>query len=75
MVRPEKQQAAIGIRIQICQTRGKIAISQDIFKAGIQIPPVVSYHSELCAAHTALNLPHVILLSLTQVKWHMTHSF
>jgi hypothetical protein len=72
MVRPEKQQAAIGIRIQICQTRGKNAISQDIFKAGIQIPPVVSYSElELCAAHTALNLPHVILLSLTQVKWHI----
>ncbi len=33
--RPEKQQAAIGIRIQICQTRGKAAISQDILKAGL----------------------------------------
>ena len=53
--RPEKQQAAIGIRIQICQTRGKAAISQDILKAGIQIPPVDSYHSELCAAHEAIN--------------------
>ena len=53
--RPEEQQARVAIRIQICQTRGKTAISQDILKMGIQIPPVDSYYSELRAAQTALN--------------------